>query len=106
MEGLLTLIIFILWIVGMWKAFAKAGEPGWAAIVPLYNLWVLNKIGGKPWWWIILYLIPLANIVFLILLNIAVAKKFGKSAGFGVGMVFLGFIFWPILGFSDDQYRG
>jgi hypothetical protein len=86
--------------------FTKAGKPGWAAIVPIYNLVVLLEIAGKPLWWIVLFLIPLVNIIMCIIVSIAVAKNFGKSAGFGVGLGLLGFIFYPILGFGDAQYQG
>ena len=88
----------------MWKVFVKAGQPGWAAIVPIYNLYVMTQIAGKPGWWLLLFFIPFVNIVIAILLSIAIAQKFGKGAGFGVGMTFLGFIFMPILGFGDAQY--
>jgi hypothetical protein len=104
--GLVYLAIFVAVIAGFWKVFTKAGKPGWAAIVPIYNLVVLLEIAGKPLWWIVLFLIPLVNIVMGIIVSIAVAQKFGKSAGFGVGLGLLGFIFYPILGFGDAQYQG
>jgi hypothetical protein len=99
--------IFVLVIAGMWKFFEKAGKPGWAAIIPIYNQIVLAEIGGKPSWWGVLCLIPLAGIVFAIwILNVAI-KSFGKDEGFTIGTIFLPFVFWPILGFSKDiQYRG
>ena len=100
------LIIFALWIVGMWKVFQKAGEPGWAAIIPIYNVFVLLKIAGKPAWWIILLLIPFVNFLILIPVSLAVAERFGKSAGFGIGLWLLPFIFYPLLGFSDARYGG
>jgi uncharacterized membrane protein YoaK (UPF0700 family) len=84
----------------------KAGKPGWAAIIPIYNVIVLLQIAGKPLWWIILLFIPIVNLIMAILIGIAVAKKFGKSGGFGVGLALLGFIFYPILGFGDAQYQG
>lgn len=102
---LFWLAIVVLMIASMWKVFTKAGEPGWAAIIPIYNLVVLLKIAGKPVWWLVLCLIPFVNFIVLILIGIAVAKNFGKGAGFGVGLVLLGFIFFPILGFGDAQYR-
>lgn len=105
METLLYLIIMIAWIVGVWKMFEKAGEPGWAALIPLYNLWVLNRIGGKAWWWFILYFIPIANIVCWLLLSIGIAKKFGEETMFGIGIFFLSFIFFPILGFGSAKYQ-
>lgn len=90
----------------MWKAFEKAGKPGWGAIIPIYNLILMLEIAGKPLWWIILYLIPIVNIVIGILVSIEIAQKFGKDSGFGIGLALLGFIFWPILGFGDATYQG
>ncbi len=101
---LIELAIFVLVIAAMWKVFTKAGEPGWAAIVPIYNAIVLLKIAGKPAWWFILMLIPVVNFIIGIIVAIAVAERFGKSAGFGIGMAFLPFIFYPMLGFGDAQY--
>lgn len=98
-------IIFVI-IAGIWKTFAKAGKPGWAAIIPIYNLVVMMQIAGKPLWWVILCFIPIVNIVILILASISLAEKFGKGGGFGVGLALLGFIFYPILGFGSAQYKG
>ncbi len=104
--SLIWLAIVVAAVAGIWKTFTKAGKPGWAAIIPVYNLIVMLEMAGKPLWWIILFFIPIVNIVFAFLLNIALAKTFGKGAGFGVGLTLLGFIFFPILGFSDAQYQG
>ncbi len=106
MRGLIFLAIVVGIIAGIWKVFTKAGKPGWAAIVPIYNLIILLEIAGKPLWWFILFLIPIANLVAAILVGIAVAQKFGKGSGFGVGLALLGFIFYPILGFGDAKYQG
>lgn len=103
---ILWLAIAVLMIASMWKVFTKAGEPGWAAIVPIYNIIVLLKIAGRPIWWIILLLIPVVNIVVLILVSIDVAKRFGKGTGFGIGLALLGIIFYPILAFGDARYSG
>lgn len=102
---LIQLVISVVVIAGFWKVFAKAGQPGWAAIVPFYNVYVMTQIAGKPAWWMVLFFIPLANIIALFVVNIAIAEKFGKGTGFGIGMIFLSFIFWPILGFGDAQYN-
>jgi hypothetical protein len=102
----IELVIVVAIIAGVWKVFVKAGKPGWAAIIPIYNLIVLLQIAGKPLWWIILFIIPLVNLIMAILVSIAVAQKFGKGTGFGVGLALLGFIFYPILGFGDSQYQG
>jgi hypothetical protein len=103
---LIELAIIIVVIIGWWKMFEKAGKPGWAAIIPIYNLIVLLEIIGKPIWWILLFLIPCVNFIVSILVALDVAKSFGKSAGFGVGLAFLPFIFYPILGFGDARYVG
>lgn len=100
------LAVAVLVIAGMWQAFAKAGKPGWAAIIPIYNVIVILEIAGKPIWWIILLLIPCVNIIIILLVMLDVAKAYGKGAGFGIGLFLLGFIFWPILGFGDAKYVG
>ena len=107
--GVLFLVFVVPAIAGMWKVFDKAGQPGWAAIIPIYNLIVLFQITDKPIWWIVLYFIPCVNvvsIVFNILVCIELAKRFGKDTGFGIGLAFLGFIFFPILGFGSAQWQG
>lgn len=104
--GLVCLAIGLVILIGIWKVFTKAGQPGWACIIPIYNLVILLKIAGKPIWWIILLLIPFVNFIIFILVDIAVAKSFGKGAGFGLGLLFLPFIFFPALGFGDAQYIG
>jgi len=93
-----TLFMF----ASLWILFLKANEPGWASIIPLYNIIVLLKISGKPWWWLFLYLIPVISIIHMI----ALAEAFGKGAGFGIGLFFLTFIFLPILAFGDADYEG
>lgn len=103
---IIQLAIGILMIASMWKIYAKAGKPGWAAIVPIYNIIVLLEIIGRPIWWIILYFIPLVNFVIMILVFLDLAKKFGKSAGYGILMIILPFIFIPALGFGSAKYEG
>ena len=93
-------------IAGMWATFAKAGKPGWAAIVPIYNVIVMLEIINKPIWWVLLFLIPCVNFIAAILVAMEMAKVFGKGAGFGLGLAFLPFIFYPILGFGDARYQG
>ena len=105
MVGLVIyLAIIVLLVVSMWKVFTKAGQPGWAAIIPIYNIVVLLKIVGKPLWWIIGFIIPIVNFVVAILVAVALAKAFGKGVGFALGLVFLGFVFFPILAFSEATY--
>ena len=96
----------ILMIAAMWKVFSKAGQPGWAALIPIVNVYFLCKVAGRPGWWLILMFIPLVNFIVLIILDIYIAKNFGKGAGFGIGLLLLPFIFFPILGFGSAQYQG
>jgi len=103
---LVELAIIILIVAGFWKTFEKAGKPGWASIIPIYNVIILLQIAGRPIWWIVLMLIPVVNLVIGIIVALDVAKRFGKSPLFGVGLAFLGFIFYPVLGFGDAQYTG
>lgn len=100
------LAVAVLGIVAMWKIFEKAGEPGWAAIIPFYNLYVLFKITWGNGWKFLFLLIPIANVVFLIITMVKLAKAFGKSGGFAVGLIFLSVIFYCILAFGDAQYIG
>lgn len=105
--NLITLVIVAFVVAGMWKMFTKANQPGWAAIVPIYNTYVLLKIAGRPGWWLVLYLIPLVNLVVNIVVSLDVAKKFGKSGVFGFfGLAVFAPIGYLILGFGDAQYNG
>ncbi len=103
---LIWVAVCIFLVAAMWKVFTKAGQPGWAALIPIYNFYVMCKIAGRPGWWLLLMLIPFVNFIIAIILNVDIAKNFGKGAGFAVGMLFLSFIFWPILGFGSAQYEG
>jgi len=100
------LAFMILMIAACWKIFTKAGQPGWASIIPIYNWYILCKIVGRPGWWVILLLIPFINFIIGIILCIDLAKSFGKGVGFGIGLILLGLIFFPILGFCSAQYQG
>ena len=99
-------VVIIFYIAAMWKVFTKAGQPGWASIVPIYNGIVMLQIAGKPIWWILLYFIPLVNIVISIIVLNNISKNFGHGVGFTLGLIFLGFIFIPILAWGDSQYLG
>ncbi len=101
-----SLAVAALAIVAMWKIFEKAGEPGWAAIIPFYNIYVLFKITWGNGWNFLLLLIPIANIVILIITMVKLAKAFGKSGGFAVGLIFLSIIFYCILAFDQSVYIG
>lgn len=104
--SILYLALAVLSIAGLWKMFEKAGKPGWAAIVPIYNLIVLLEIVGKPTIWILWLIIPCVNFVFIIWLVNLLSKSFGKSEGYTVGMILLPFVFYPLLGFGDAKYMG
>ncbi|QDV81451.1 DUF5684 domain-containing protein [Stieleria sp.] len=101
----IQLVIIVVIVAGLWKTFEKAGKPGWGAIIPIYNVVLLLQIAGRPIWWILLLLIPLVNFIIAIIVSIDIAKHFGKGVGFGIGLAFLGFIFYPILGFGDAKYQ-
>ena len=100
----LAVVVFL--IVAQWKVFVKAGQPGWACIIPIYNIYIMTKIAGKPGIWTLLCLIPIVNIVFVIWLYNMISKSFGHDEGFTVGLILLGIIFWPILGFGSSKYSG
>jgi Family of unknown function (DUF5684) len=104
--GLVWVAVLVLMLAGLWKIFVKAGEPGWAAIIPIYNLVVMLKIVGRPTWWLVLFLIPFVNLIMMFVIAFDTAKVFGKGAGFALGMIFLSPIFYPILGFGSAKYQG
>ena len=97
-----AIVVFL--IAALWLVFAKADRPGWAAIIPFYNYYTLLKVVGRPGWWLILYLIPIVDIVVYIIVAIDLAKSFAKGAAFAAGLIFLPFIFIPILGFGPAPY--
>lgn len=100
------LIVYVITVIGMWKIFEKAGKPGWAAIIPVYNYIVMLEIVGKPIWWIFLILFPCTSLIFGIWTLNLISKSFGQSEGFTIGLVLLPFIFYPVLGFGSYQYLG
>ena len=105
--SILSLAVSVLMVISMWKIFKKAGKEGWAAIIPIYNTIVMIQITELPMWYIALFFVPFANIYASFKINIELAKKFGKSTGFGVAMVFFPVICMPILAFSKDAvYNG
>jgi hypothetical protein len=100
------LVILVVMIAAFWKIFTKAGKPGWAAIIPIYNLIVFLEIVGKPVWWIILLLIPIVNIVIAIILVHRLSLSFGQGVGMTILLLFLGIVGYPILGFGSAKYVG
>ncbi|MEL6405871.1 MAG: DUF5684 domain-containing protein [Chloroflexota bacterium] len=108
--SIIILVIYGAFIIFMfaalWQLFSKAGQPGFLAIIPIVNLFILVQIAGKDWWWIILLFIPLVNIVAMFLIWQGVAENFGKGTGYAIGLFFLSPIFIPLLAFGDATYRG
>lgn len=100
------IIVLAIVIAGMWKTYKKANQPGWAAIVPVYNTYISVKIAGRPWWWLLLFFIPFVNIIIAIIVSNDIAKAFGKGVSYTLLLVFLPFIGWPMLGFGDAKYKG
>jgi hypothetical protein len=100
------LLIFLAYVVGLWQVFIKAGESGWKAIIPIYNIWILLEIIGRPGWWVILYFIPVVGFVIWVIMNLDLAKSFDRGTWFAIGLILLPFLFVPFLGFSDTQYYG
>ena len=104
---LFLLIVAAFYIYTYWRIFEKAGKPGWAILIPIYNGLVLLQIVGKPWWWLLLiFFIPGVNLVLLIWMINLLSISFGKGVGFTLGLLFLSPIFYPILAFSNAEYRG
>ena len=107
MEALIWLAFFALWafwLFGFVFVFTKAGQPGWAVFVPIYNIVVLVQIACMSIWWVLALLIPGLNILAFIPVSLAIARRFGKSVAFGIGMALLPFLFYPILGFGRAEY--
>ena len=102
---IISAILGIFGIICLWKVFEKAGKPGWASIIPIYNIIVSFQVAGMSPWLILLMLIPVANLIVAILLNVKLAEKFGKGGGFAVGLIFLNIIFMAILAFGDAEYQ-
>jgi len=100
------LVILVLVIASMWKIFTKAGKPGWASIIPIYNLIVLLEIVGKPIWWILLLIIPLVNIIIMIIVTHRLSLSFGQGVGTTILLILLPFIGYPMLGFGSATYIG
>ena len=100
---LISAAISVLMLVSMWKVFKKCGKPGWACLIPIYNTYIMCEIAGKEWWYLLLFLVPIANIYAMFVIYDGIAKKLGKSTGFTIGLMLLPVIFWPILAFSKND---
>jgi len=101
-----SLAFAILMIAAFWKIFSKAGQPGWAAIVPILNTYFIIKAAGRPGWWLLLMFIPFVDFIIWIIVCIDLSKSFGRGTGFGIGLLLLPIIFFPILGFGRATYQG
>jgi len=102
--GLIGLFFAIVQLAGMWKTFAKAGKPGWAVLIPLYNVVVFVQIAGRPLWWLLLFFVPLVNLIVGIVLNFDIAKRFGGGVGLGLLLAFIPIVGFSITGFGDVTY--
>lgn len=103
-NNLFGILIFVVTVIGWVRVFQKAGRGWWEAIVPIYNIYILMQITGNKGWWTILFFIPVINIIVGAIVLMDLARKFGKSGWFAVGLFFFPFIFYPILGLGDDVY--
>ena len=101
---LVVLAVIVFYVVAYGRVFAKAGEPGWGALIPLYNLYLYCRVAGRPEWWVILFFIPFVNVVIALILAQDLARSFAKSPGFGLGLWLLSFIFVPVLAFGSAEY--
>ena len=102
----LYIAFVVAYLVAGWVVFTKAGQEGWKSLIPIYNLYVLLKIVGRPGWWLLLFLVPFVNFVIWIIVALDLAKSFGKGTGFAIGLILLAPIFYLILAFGDATYRG
>lgn len=100
----LFLLLAIFFLICFWFIFYRAGKPGWTSIIPIYNLVVLLNIVGMPAWWVLLFLVPVVNVVLLVMVFHRLSKSFGYGRGFTIGLILLPFIFFPILAFGRSQY--
>jgi hypothetical protein len=103
--ALVWLAIVGLVLASMWTVFAKAGQPGWGVLVPIFNIYLLTKIANRPAWWTVLFFVPFVNFIMFAVISIDVAKAFGKGVGFGIGLWLFGVVFYPILAFGSAEYQ-
>lgn len=102
---IVEIALIVLAIVGLWMTLSKAGKPGWGAIIPIYNTYLIIKMAGRPGWWLILFFIPIVNIIILLIVALDVAKNFGHGSGFGVLLWIFPMIMYLVLGFGSSQYK-
>ena len=111
--GMILLAGYVVCLIGMWKVFTKAGQPGWAVLIPIYNVIVLLRVAGLPWYWVFalfLQIIPIIGLLAIVVLAVMclhrISTRFGQGVGFTIGLTLLFPIFWLILGFGDSKYLG
>ncbi|MCX6920441.1 MAG: DUF5684 domain-containing protein [Verrucomicrobia bacterium] len=111
--GMILLAGYVISLIGIWKVFTKAGQPGWAVLIPIYNFIVLLRIAGLPWYWVftpLVAIIPIlgwiACLVWVVWVHHRISTRFGQGGGFTIGLTLLSPIFWLILGFGSSKYNG
>ena len=109
MGDILSLIIVLVPVIaaiaGMWAVFEKAGYDGWLSIIPILQFFVLARVSGNPWWIVLLVFVPFVGILVFPYIFYSLAQRFGQGILFTLGLLFLGFIFFPVLGFGDYRYQ-
>lgn len=104
--ALIYIVLLVAVVMGVYAIFEKADQPGWAAIIPIYNYYIMTKVVGRPGWWVILGLIPIVNLVVAVIIYNDLSASFGKGPGYVFGLILLPFVFLPMLGFGDARYQG
>jgi len=111
--GMILLAGYVVVLIGMWKVFTKAGQPGWAVLIPFYNIIVLLRVAGLPWYWVFAVFLPiipilgvLAYMVLAVMCLHRISTRFGQGVGFTIGLTLLSPIFFLILGFGSSKYVG
>lgn len=118
---IIILIFKILYIVGRWNLFKKAGKNGWEAIIPFYNDWIYVEIAGlSPWWFILviasrinlllninqIYSIAILTSLFgyfgLFVCNYNISKKLNKDVTVAILMTFFPFVMLPLIGLFNN----
>lgn len=103
---IVLLALCVLVLVANWRIYTKAGRPGWAAIVPFYNMYCLFDMALGNGWLFLLTFVPCVGVVMNIVMYVKLSQAFGMSGAFAVGLIFLPYVFLPILGFGDAEYIG
>jgi hypothetical protein len=103
--SILYLVFAILVIIGGWKMLVKADRPGWGIIIPFYNTYLLCKVAGRPGWWLILFFIPIVNIIIWLIVALGISENFGHGAGYGILLWLFPWLMFLVLGFGGDQYK-